>query len=77
VYQRKFQPLVVPHFVVSRLVDMSAAQAALSRSSLLDVPFPERWEHLKPLITQLYIDDNRKLPDIVQTLKDEYGFDAT
>ncbi|KAH0553065.1 hypothetical protein GP486_006742 [Trichoglossum hirsutum] len=56
---------------------MSAAQAALSRSSLLNVPFPERWERLRPLITQLYIDDNRKLLDIVQTLKDEYGFDAT
>lgn len=44
--------------------------------SLLDVPFNERWELLKPTIERLYIDEKRKLPDVMKILKDQYGFDA-
>jgi len=36
----------------------------------------EKWNELKPVITQLYITENHKLADVAQIIKDRYGFDA-
>lgn len=41
-----------------------------------DVPFQERWERLKPIITQLYVNENKKLAEVVAKMKEEHGFDA-
>jgi hypothetical protein len=40
------------------------------------LPLPERWEQLKPVISRLYVDENRKLPDIIEIVRARYGFDA-
>ena len=44
--------------------------------SLLDVPFDEKWEPLKPTIEHLYIHKNWKLSDVIKKIKDQYDFDA-
>jgi hypothetical protein len=41
-----------------------------------EIPFQQRWEHLRPTITQLYVDEDKSLEDVVKTMKDEHGFDA-
>lgn len=44
--------------------------------SLDGVPFDQKWELLKSTIERLYIHENRKLPDVIKTIGDQYGFDA-
>lgn len=44
--------------------------------SRLDVPFDQKWEPLKHTIERLYIHENRKLSDVIKSIKDQYGFDA-
>jgi hypothetical protein len=41
-----------------------------------DIPFQERWEYLKPIITQLYIDENKTLTDVAAIMNTDHGFDA-
>ena len=41
-----------------------------------EIPFQERWEHLKPIITQLYVDRDMSLEDVAKIMKDQHGFDA-
>ena len=36
----------------------------------------DRWEELKPVIEQLYLNEKKKLADVVLTLKNDYGFNA-
>ena len=43
---------------------------------LLNVPFDQKWELLRPTIERLYIHENRKLSDVMKTIKDQHGFDA-
>lgn len=40
------------------------------------VKFNERWKLLKPCLERLYFDQKRKLPEIVQIMKAQYGFNA-
>jgi len=42
----------------------------------LDIPFNKRWEFLKPTIKRFYIDEDQKLPKVMQLMKEEYHFDA-
>jgi len=35
-----------------------------------------RWEELKPIIEQLYLQEKKKLDHVILTLKNDYGFDA-
>ncbi|KAH7140392.1 Clr5 domain-containing protein [Dactylonectria estremocensis] len=37
----------------------------------------DQWDVLRPHITRLYFDESRPLRDVVQTIRDKYGFDAT
>jgi hypothetical protein len=41
-----------------------------------DVPFKERWELLKPYLDRHYFHEKLKLPQIMQIMKEHYGFDA-
>ena len=41
-----------------------------------NVPFSERWELLKPDLERLYLDEKRKLPEIIEIMKSQYEFDA-
>jgi hypothetical protein len=36
----------------------------------------DSWEHFRPTIQKLYIDENRRLTEVVRVMKTEYGFDA-
>ncbi|KAI9807444.1 MAG: hypothetical protein M1833_000189 [Piccolia ochrophora] len=36
----------------------------------------ERWEELKPTISRLYVDENRKLSEVIDIINSQYGFDA-
>jgi hypothetical protein len=38
--------------------------------------FTERWENLRPIITRLYVDKNRKLSEVMEIMKSQYAFDA-
>ena len=38
---------------------------------------PALWIRLRPIITKLYVDEERKLDDVRKIMKDHYGFDAT
>ena len=55
-------------------METSAAQS--SPPSLHGVPFDQKWELLKPTIERLYIHENQTLPDVIKSLRDQYGFDA-
>ncbi len=41
-----------------------------------DLPFDQKWDVLKPVIKQLYIDRNRKLTEVIGMVNAEYGFVA-
>jgi hypothetical protein len=36
----------------------------------------DRWEELKPIIEQLYLQEKKKLADVILILKNDYGFEA-
>lgn len=41
-----------------------------------NTPFNKKWDFLKPVIEQLYIDENESLPEVAAILKRDYGFAA-
>ncbi|KAG9228624.1 hypothetical protein BJ875DRAFT_547603 [Amylocarpus encephaloides] len=41
-----------------------------------DIPFNKRWEHLKPTIRRLYIDEDKQPKQAAQVMKDHFRFDA-
>lgn len=47
-----------------------------SNPEYLRLSFEEKWEFLQPVIRHLYVDENKKLPNIAKIMKDHYGFDA-
>lgn len=42
----------------------------------LHVPYEQRWEHLKPTITRLYMEEKESLVVLAQRMKDELSFSA-
>lgn len=40
-------------------------------------PSQEQWDDIKPLIQQLYVNDGHTMVDVVNLLKEKYGFDIT
>ena len=44
--------------------------------SLHGVPFDQKWELLKSTMERLYVHENRKLADVIKSIRDQYGFDA-
>lgn len=41
-----------------------------------DTPFNKKWDLLKPVIEQLYVDEGQPLPEVVAIIKRDYGFAA-
>lgn len=41
------------------------------------IPFNQRWEYLKPVIRQYYVDQDLKVNDLAKTMKEFYKFDAS
>ena len=41
-----------------------------------DMQLGKKWEVLKPVIWKLWMDENQKLPKLVQNIKASYEFDA-
>ncbi|MCJ1428601.1 hypothetical protein MMC29_006511 [Sticta canariensis] len=41
-----------------------------------NIPFKEKWDRLKPVIEQLYVDENQAVGEIVTIMKRDYGFAA-
>ena len=56
-------------------LDPSAAHS-LSQS-LAGAKYDQKWDLLKPMVERMYVDEGRKLKDIIATIKDEFGFNAT
>lgn len=48
--------------------------AALKRG---EWPHFSYWEHYKPIIRRLYIDENRTLQEVIEILENEFDFKAT
>jgi hypothetical protein len=46
------------------------------RASLSEVSYQARWELLKPTIKRLYIDEGRRLTEVAEMIKRDYGFSA-
>ena len=40
------------------------------------VAFNQRWGLLRPVIERLYLDENRRLSEVIEIMKTEHGFDA-
>ncbi|KAI9764311.1 MAG: hypothetical protein M1840_008529 [Geoglossum simile] len=53
---------------------MEPSAVAAPRSN---VPFSARWELLKPDLERLYLDEKRKLSEIIEIMKWQHGFDAS
>jgi hypothetical protein len=43
----------------------------------LHIPFNQRWEYLKPVIRQYYVDQDLKINDLAKNMKEFYKFDAS
>ncbi|KIV95766.1 hypothetical protein PV10_03381 [Exophiala mesophila] len=41
-----------------------------------DLPLAERWKHLKLIVTQLYVEENRKAEEIRKIIHRQCGFDV-
>jgi len=37
---------------------------------------PEKWKPLKAIVSRLYVDENRKLEEVMDVVRKQYGFDA-
>lgn len=55
---------------------MDASVVQITRQSLIDVPYDQRWEILKSTIERLYARENWKLKDIITVIEDQCGFRA-
>lgn len=44
--------------------------------SYLDLPYERRWEHLKPTMVQIYLEEKATLAQLAQRMVDEFGFKA-
>ena len=55
---------------------MDFLEAQITPAALVGIPYHEKWEVLKPVIKRLYIEENRKLNDIISSIRNQYGFHA-
>jgi Clr5 domain len=56
---------------------MDTYQNQDSDPCFLHIPFTHRWEYLKPVIEQLYVNEGRELSFLVKTMKESYKLDAS
>jgi hypothetical protein len=50
--------------------------AEITMEQLRSVPFSQRWGILKPVLQDLYLHQDKKLTEVVQSMRAEYGFMA-
>ncbi|MCJ1396055.1 hypothetical protein MMC18_008942 [Xylographa bjoerkii] len=43
---------------------------------LANTPFDKKWAILEPVIKQLYVDEDRKLSEVIEIMRTRYGFQA-
>ena len=55
---------------------MASSFQPLSADAITGVPFAEKWELLRPVIEQLYLKEDMKLPQLQRVLRERYNFDA-
>lgn len=55
---------------------MASSFHPLSADAITGVPFAEKWELLRPVIEQLYLKEDMKLPQLQRVLRERYNFDA-
>ena len=55
---------------------LSASAAQTLSQSLAKATYDQKWDLLKPVVERMYVDEGKKLKDIIATLKDEFGFNA-
>lgn len=41
-----------------------------------NTPFNKKWDLLKPVIKQLYVDEDQALPEVLTIMKRDYAFAA-
>ncbi|KAL2072966.1 hypothetical protein VTL71DRAFT_10290 [Oculimacula yallundae] len=64
------------HQTILNVMEVNMSQAEVS-SSHLDVPYAQRWEILKPILSRLYIDEKKGVKEIVNIMQAEYRFYAS
>lgn len=42
----------------------------------LHIPYDKRWEHLRPTILRLYVEEGERMKALVERMKNEYSFSA-
>lgn len=47
-----------------------------ARDKFLQVPYEQRWQHLKDVIVKYFMVKNLTLPKLAETMRREYEFDA-
>jgi Clr5 domain len=45
-------------------------------SFMTKLPLAEKWNRLQPIVTRLYVDENRKLEEVIEMVRKHHGFDA-
>ncbi|KAI9690498.1 MAG: hypothetical protein M1822_009461 [Bathelium mastoideum] len=55
---------------------MADADLSIEPSDLAGLPFVKKWDKLKPDFERLYLDEQRKLQDVMDVVKTRLGFDA-
>ena len=46
------------------------------RLVLQSLRYDKKWEHLKPIIIKMFVDEKRELPFIIEHMKSEFNFSA-
>ncbi|KAL9105464.1 MAG: hypothetical protein Q9227_009373 [Pyrenula ochraceoflavens] len=47
-------------------------QSSTGSKGFLSLPLAEKWEYLRPEITRLYIDDRKKLPEVMNEIRQHH-----
>ena len=55
---------------------MATESLVLSSDRLKLVPFPKRWELLRPELERLFLDERRSYAYLQNEMKNKYDFDA-
>ena len=58
------------------LVPLNPSAAQNLSQTLAKATYDQKWDLLKPMVERMYVDEGKKLKDVIATLKDEFGFNA-
>lgn len=48
----------------------------MDTEKFLHIPYDQRWDHLRPTIVRIYMEEKEKIPRLAQRMKNDYDFDA-